>query len=86
MSLEAVSKARDFVQAAPLPPRLAVLEDAASPVDQALSRAKDQAAVVGSDVISFVNGVTTEQRQDLINSALLAQLVAKVEVPDANRI
>lgn len=86
MSLEAISKAREYVQAATLPPPIPELEDAASPVDQVLSQAKDQAAVVGSDVISFVTGVTAEQRQDLINSALLAQLVAKVEVPDTTNI
>jgi len=41
---------------------------------------KDQALVVGSDIISFVKGVTEERRQDLANSALLAQLVANNKV------
>lgn len=86
MGLEAISKAREYVEAARLPPAIPKLEGAGSPVDQALSQAKDQAAVVGSDVISFVTGVTAEQRQDLINSVLLAQLVAKVEVPDTAKI
>ena len=33
--------------------------------------------MVGSDVISFVSGVTAERREAIANSALLAQLVAK---------
>jgi hypothetical protein len=47
---------------------------------------KAQALVVGSDVISFVKGVTEEQRRDITNSALLAQLVANQQVPDATDI
>lgn len=42
--------------------------------------AKNQAAVVGSDVISFVKGVTPAQRSDVVNASLLAQLVAKKKV------
>jgi hypothetical protein len=80
-----VDKAAEFVRAAALPPIPASLEGV-DPVDVSLSQAKDQATVVGSDVISFVSGVTAEQRQDLINSALLAQLVAKVQVPDGTQI
>jgi hypothetical protein len=48
--------------------------------------AKNQAAVVGSDIISFVKGVTGERRQDITNCALLAQLVANKRVPDRTRI
>lgn len=45
-------------------------------------KAKDQALVVGSDIISFVKGVTEDRRRDIVNSALLAQLAAKKQVPD----
>jgi hypothetical protein len=48
--------------------------------------ARNQAAIVGSDVLSFVEGVTSEQRADIARSSLLAQLVAKQRVPDASRI
>lgn len=43
---------------------------------------KDQATVVGSEVISFVKGVSVERRQDIVNCALLAQLAADHKVPD----
>jgi hypothetical protein len=89
MSNDPVSKALEFVQAATLPSLASATErasESANPVKVALSQAKDQATVVGSDVISFMSGVTAEQRQDLINSVLLAQLVAKVQVPDSTKI
>ena len=41
---------------------------------------KDQAAVVGSDIVSFVKGVTPERREDIVNCSLLAQLAAKKQV------
>jgi hypothetical protein len=42
--------------------------------------AKQQAVVVGSDVIAFVKGITPDQRNDIVNASLLAQLVAKKKV------
>ena len=47
---------------------------------------KDQALVVGSDIISFVKGVTEERRKDIVNSALLAQLVANKKVHDPTHV
>lgn len=47
---------------------------------------KNQAIVVGSDVVSFVKGVSAERRQDIINSALLAQLAANNKVKDRNNV
>jgi hypothetical protein len=85
MSGGIAQKALDFVRETTLPAVPEGLESA-GPVDFGLSQAKDQASIVGSDVISFVSGVTAEQRQDLINSALLAQLVAKVQVPDGTKV
>lgn len=56
---------------------------AAAPVAEFdFDKNKDQALVVGSDIISFVKGVTEQRRQDLANSALLAQLVANKKVPN----
>lgn len=60
------------------------LEADAEPIDY--NAIKNQALVVGSDIVSFVKGVTAESRQDISNSALLAQLVAKKKVPDGARI
>jgi hypothetical protein len=51
-----------------------------------LAQGKDQAVIVGSEITSFVRGVTPEQRLDIINSTLLAQLVAKKRVPDASDV
>lgn len=84
-----LESAANFVRTTELPPALAVEESAAVATDVSpteLADAKNQASVVGSDIISFVSGVTVEQRQDLINSALLAQLVAKVQVPDRTKL
>lgn len=51
-----------------------------------LETGKDQAAVVGSDIVAFVTGVTAERREAIINSSLLAQLVANHEVQDRTRV
>ena len=47
---------------------------------------KNQAMVVGSEVVSFVKGVSIERRKDIINCALLAQLAAGHQVKDRNSI
>jgi len=52
----------------------------------ALDTTKEQAAIVGSEVISFAEGVPGAFRQDLVNGSLLAQLVATKRVPDKTRI
>jgi hypothetical protein len=51
---------------APLPSVASVFEGT-GPSQPALSQAMDQAIVVGADGISFVLGVTAEQRQNLID-------------------
>jgi hypothetical protein len=80
-----VARARRYVSDAPIP---AARRGAADepPVKLALDSTKDQAAVVGSDVISFVTGVTAERREAIINSSMLAQLVAMNKVPDRDKI
>ena len=47
---------------------------------------KNQAMIVASDIVSFVKGVSNERRQDIVNSSLLAQLVANKKVPDKKNI
>ena len=79
-----VASARAFVSSAELPavlPSVLADGDAVAMPDFAFDTAKEQAAVVGSDVISFITGITPEQRSDLVNATLLAQLVAKKKHP-----
>jgi hypothetical protein len=77
-----IETAREFVKAVALPappPSFGLTKGARAPAS-AFDAAKDQASVVGSDVISFVKGVTPEQRNDIVNASLLAQLVANQKV------
>jgi hypothetical protein len=95
MARASVESARDFVAKATLPPPRTRAHRAGlgragaaagSVVDVKLDETKDQAAVVGSGVIAFVNGVTTERRDAIINCGLLAQLVAKHKIPDPRQM
>jgi hypothetical protein len=47
---------------------------------------KTQATVVGSEVVSFVKGVSAARRQDIVNCALLAQLAADQKVKDRSKV
>ena len=83
-----LARSRQFVRSAklpPPPPRLRGAADADT-IDEALEAGKAQAAVVGSDLVSFATGVAPQWRQDLINCSLFAQLWAKAEVADPKRI
>ncbi|MCB1967917.1 hypothetical protein [Accumulibacter sp.] len=73
------AKARQFVVAAELaePP---AEYDLAQTGDLRFDAAKEQAAVVGSALVSFVKGVSHEQRSDIIKASLLAQLAANRKV------
>jgi hypothetical protein len=85
----AARSALEFVETVdlPPPPRLESTGDTTEAVAQFdFDKSRNQALVVGSDVISFVRGVTEERRNDIVNSTLLAQLVAKEKVGDASRI
>jgi hypothetical protein len=55
-------------------------------VDFAFDAAKEQAAVVGGEVVSFVKGITAEQRADVVNATLLAQLIAKKKLPEPKNL
>ncbi len=80
-----LASARAFITQADLP---AAKRDVASvgAVQLALDATKNQAAVVGSGIVSFVSGVTAERREAIVNASLLAQLVAKKKVPDPQNI
>jgi hypothetical protein len=77
--------ARDFVDAVKLPsPTRGAVEGSRELID--FNAQKTQTLVVASDVVSFVKGVSSERRQDIVNSSLLAQLVANKQVPDKTNI
>ena len=83
--MPSLTTAREFVKSVTLPeppPRVGGPKGVARAPAFSFDAAKDQATVVGSDVISFVKGVTPEQRNDLVNASLLAQLVAKRKVAE----
>ena len=84
MTRDSIAGAREFVTniALPDPPlNMSVSKDLFD-----YDAAKQQAVVVGADVIAFVKGITPEQRTDLVNASLLAQLVAKKKVANPHTL
>lgn len=87
MTSISIEGARNYVARAQLPPARRTRDAAAATaVDLSFDTAKAQAAVVGSAVVSFVNGVTAARRLAIVNSALLAQLVATKKVADSSQV
>jgi hypothetical protein len=84
MNHVSTDRVRQYVNALelPAPSGYEAFEDFQADFDQG----KKQAMIVGSDIVSFVEGVTPERREDIVNSSLLAQLVAKKKVSDATKI
>lgn len=76
-----LDRARGFIHSAELPQRPSgfAAQDTAAVI---FETTKQQAAVVGSDVIAFVSGIEADVRAALSDSALLAQLVANQKNPD----
>jgi hypothetical protein len=83
-----IARSRQFVRSAVLPPAPPATRSASGndTAEVALEAGKTQAAVVGSDLLSFATSVSPQWRQDLINCSLFAQLWAKAEVADPRRI
>jgi hypothetical protein len=80
---QTVLDARTFVQQLDIPAAPPALLGTRSPLPEfVFDTAKEQATVVGSDVIAFTSGITPEQRADLVNASLLAQLAARKKVPE----
>jgi hypothetical protein len=79
MTQTRVTQALSFISTAPLP--TAPLAAAGGETGIDFDAVKQQAAVVGSEVVSFVQGVTPEQRGDIVHACLLAQLSAKAKTP-----
>jgi hypothetical protein len=79
------AKALAFVKAIKLPERAKKLvEKKAARIN--FDEMKNQAVVVGSEVVSFVKGISAERKQDIINAAMLAQLAANEKVKDRSNI
>jgi hypothetical protein len=79
------TQAREFVKAVALPEPPPVRFDITKE-PTVFDAAKEQASVVGSDVIAFVKGITPESRRDIVNASLLAQLVAKKKTPSTTSL
>ncbi|WP_433766609.1 hypothetical protein [Pseudomonas putida] len=78
MSVTTVGSARLYLSELSLPrkaPHQIGMVAAAAP-QLSFDPRKNQATVVGSEVLSFVKGVSAERRQDIVDCALLAQLAA----------
>jgi hypothetical protein len=91
MQMKHSDYAQQYIQQLELPePRSRGMGDAGNArsetVMAALQTSRDQAAVVGSEVVAFAQGVGGAHRQDLINSTLLAQLVANKKVPHRHNL
>lgn len=71
-----VAFAAKFITEAKLPPRPEQTLGLDSSTQAVFDATKNQALVVGSDVVSFETGVDDEFRQAIADSALLAQFVA----------
>src|SRR5262245_42033690 len=80
-----ITEAREFVTRVKLPNRPHLNINVSKDVFD-YDAAKQQALVVGAGVIAFVKGVTPEQRNDIVNASLLAQLVAKKKVNNPNTL
>jgi hypothetical protein len=88
MSSTKLEDALNYVDAADLPeprPGRRGGHESTTVLDS-LKTTREQAAIVGSEVVSFAEGVPGAFRQDLVNSTLLAQLVATKKVPDKTQI
>src|SRR5689334_6372013 len=81
-----VASARQFVDRADIPPAVRSRDALPPAAALAFDTAKTQAALVGSDIVSFVQGVTPERREAIVNSSMLAQLVAKKKIADPTQL
>jgi len=75
-----------YVESLELPSRPPGTFESFEEVQFDFAKVKNQAMIVGSDIVSFMKGVTPERREDIVNSSLLAQLAAKKQISDTTRI
>ena len=81
----AIADARPYVEALRFPDdveaRLRRAPRGADDAEEMLASSARQAAVVGSEIVGFVQGVSPRRRRAIVRSSLLAQLAAKRRVP-----
>ena len=75
-----IADARTLISTAELPPMHAFAADAVGLEEVVFATAREQALVVGSDVVSFTIGVDAQFREAIADSSLFAQLLAIREV------
>lgn len=80
------TKARLYVEQVELPDLERRRDESADPLNQAFNTTRKQAAIAGSEIFSFVEGVTPARRQAVLNSTLFAQLAANRRVADFGQI
>jgi hypothetical protein len=82
-----MERALSFVREIELPRAPRVFRDPGSGSTQTIfDQVKNQATVVGSSVVSFVTGVAPENRRDIVNCSLLAQLAANKAISNRDDI
>src|SRR5437879_8363572 len=83
-----IGTAEAFVEGLELPPapRRRTRGVFTSETRNVLDETKNQAMVVGSDIVSFVAGLTPQVREVIVNCSLLAQLAANRRVPSRDDI
>src|SRR5262245_47998175 len=83
---ENVERALAFVEALDLPRAPKPRRSFRPGATQVFDMAKNQAMVVGADIVSFIAGVAPEHREIIMNCSLLAQLAANQRVPSHDDI
>lgn len=82
-----IGAARAYISAIDLPEPLVSAQDLdGEDPNNPYSTVKDQASIVGQDVIAFTSGTGAELRKAISDSSLLAQMVADRRVPDKTEI
>jgi hypothetical protein len=86
MKSHPVQQTEAFIDGLELPPKPRARSGSRKTTTEAIAKAKQQAVVVGADIISFVSGTDPTLRTAIMHSALLAQLAANRKVPSRDDI
>src|SRR5258708_1762233 len=86
MESQRVPKTVAFIDGLELPPKPKARSGPRKATAEAIAKAKQQAVVVGPDIVSFVSGTDPALRTAILHSALLAQLAANRKVPSRDEI
>jgi hypothetical protein len=82
-----IDAARAYISGIDLPEPFVIAQDLdGEDLEHPFDAVKDQASVVGQDVIAFTSGTEVELRKAISSSSLLAQMVADRRVPDKKKI